>query len=152
VVNDRPSITTSHAEAARTAILATADELRRTLTALLEPLGITLQQYNVLRILRDAHPDPLTTRSLGERLAERTPGTTRLLERLERKGLVRRARPAANRRIVHCRIEPAGLELVRRADQCTGVLDPAIGRSLDPDQLNAVLAALAAIRSVNKSS
>jgi MarR family transcriptional regulator, organic hydroperoxide resistance regulator len=139
----------SQATAARTAILVAADELRRVMGTLIEPHGITLQQYHVLRILRDAHPEPLTTRALGERLVERTPGTTRLLERLERKRLVRRERPAANRRIVHCRIEPAGLDMLRQAERQGDRLDDAIARVLSPDQLGALTGALAALRALN---
>lgn len=101
---------------AGSAILRAADELGRRLVELTEPAGVTPQQVNVLRILAGAHPNPMQTLEIGERLPDRTPGTSRLLDRLAAKGLVRRQRPAANRRIVHCTLTPAGLEIVQRLE------------------------------------
>ena len=74
--------------------------------------GITLQQYNVLRILRGAGSDGIATLEIGERMVEQAPGVTRLLDRLEAKRLVRRARCRTDRRQVLCRIEPAGTRLL----------------------------------------
>lgn len=105
------------AEEATISILHTADMLRRRLAMITEPHGITPQQYNVLRILRGSHPKPLPTLEIGERLIERMPGITRLLDRLEEKGLVHRVRCAEDRRQVHCSITPAGLELLARLDE-----------------------------------
>jgi DNA-binding MarR family transcriptional regulator len=84
------------------ALLRTADTVRRTLSQVVSPHGITLQQYNVLRILRGAGPEGLPTLDVADRMIESTPGITRLLERLERKGLVRRRRPPADHRRVLC--------------------------------------------------
>ena len=98
-----------------TAVLRTADLLRRRFAAALEPRGITSQQYNVLRILRGAHPEPLPTLEVGARMIEQTPGITRLLDRLESAGLVRRQR-GDDRRLVECRITPAGLKLLAELD------------------------------------
>src|SRR5262249_14855885 len=73
-------------------LMRTADLLRRLLEQALEPSGVTAQQYNVLRILRGARPESLPTLEIAERMIERTPGITRLLDRLEAKKLVRRDR------------------------------------------------------------
>jgi DNA-binding MarR family transcriptional regulator len=97
-------------------LLRTADLLRRMLEQALEPLGVTAQQYNVLRILRGARPEPLPTLEIAERMIERTPGITRLLDRLEAKKLVRRDRCESDRRQVLCTITAAGLDLLRDAD------------------------------------
>ena len=97
-------------------LMRTADLLHRLLEQALETCGITAQQYNVLRILRGARPDPLPTLEIAERMIERTPGITRLLDRLEAKKLVRRDRRASDRRQVLCTITAAGLELLRDAD------------------------------------
>lgn len=106
----------SDGQEAAIAILRTADVLRQRFAAVVEAEGITTQQYNVLRILRGAHPEPLPTLELGERLIERMPGITRLLDRLEAKGLVTRERSAGDRRQVHCRITAAGMRLLARLD------------------------------------
>jgi DNA-binding MarR family transcriptional regulator len=106
---------TRHGEAA-VGLMRTADLLRRLLEQALEPSGVTAQQYNVLRILRGARPEPLPTLEIAERMIERTPGITRLLDRLEAKKLVERGRCESDRRQVLCTITTAGLDLLREAD------------------------------------
>jgi DNA-binding MarR family transcriptional regulator len=78
--------------------------------------GITSQQFNVLRILRGAGLGGLPTLDIAERMIEQAPGITRLLDRLERKKLVRRERPADNRRQVLCYITKPGLDLLQELD------------------------------------
>ena len=97
------------------AITRTADSLQRHTTDLLAPHGVTSQQYNVLRILRGARGEPMATLDIADRLIQRTPGITRLLDRLEEKRLVRRER-GTDRRQVHCFITEAGLELLASLD------------------------------------
>lgn len=97
-------------------VMKTADCFHRAVAAVLAPFGITPQQYNVLRILRGAEPEGLPTLAIGERLIEETPGMTRLIDRLEAKGLIRRKRRREDRRQVLCRATPAGLALLGRID------------------------------------
>lgn len=78
--------------------------------------GITPQQYNVLRILKGAGPTGLPTLDIAERMVERTPGITRLLDRLEAKKLVRRERPSGDRRQVFCYVTKSGIDLVNELD------------------------------------
>ncbi len=99
------------------ALVRTADLLRRALTRVVEPQGITLQQYNVLRILRGSGADGLPTLDIAGRMIEQAPGVTRLLDRLQAKGLVRRQRSSEDRRQIRCWITPAGLELLGRLDR-----------------------------------
>ncbi len=113
----------SVAQEAGVGLLRTADQLRRAITEVIEPYGITHQQYNVLRILRGSDPAPLATLEIAARMIEETPGITRLLDRLEAKQLVRRERCKVDRRQVHCWITPAGLALL-------GELDDPIDRTL----------------------
>jgi DNA-binding MarR family transcriptional regulator len=110
----RPFRSTS--EEATVGLLFTAEKLRRRLTEAVEAERITLQQYNVLRILRGAHPDTLPTLEIAARMLEHTPGITRLLDRLEAKRLVGRDRGRDDRRRVHVRITSQGLELLARLD------------------------------------
>ena len=91
------------------ALFRTADLLRRRFAAVMEAEGVTFQQYNVLRILRGAD-EPLPTLTIAERMVEKAPGVTRMLDRLESKGWVRRERCAQDRRQVLCSITTEGLE------------------------------------------
>ena len=102
----------SPSEEAVVALVRTADLLRRALTDVVEPQGITLQQYNVLRILRGAGTEGLPTLEIAGRMIEQAPGVTRLLDRLQAKGLVRRQRSPEDRRQVLCWITEPGLELL----------------------------------------
>jgi DNA-binding MarR family transcriptional regulator len=94
------------------ALLRTVDLVRRSLARVVEAHGITLQQYNVLRILRGAGAEGLPTLEIAERMVEQAPGVTRLLDRLEAKGLVRRKRCPEDRRQVLCFANPAALRLL----------------------------------------
>ena len=100
-------------------LLRTADLVRRQGTALVEPHGITLQQYNVLRILRGAGDEGLPTLEVAVRMVEQTPGVTRLLDRLEAKELVRRQRCPHDRRQHLCWISAKGLALLEKLDAVT---------------------------------
>lgn len=104
-------------------LLRTADVLRRRAGEVVEPFGVTLQQYNVLRILRGAGDEGLPTLAIPERMIEQTPGITRLIDRLVAKGLVRRTRVAGDRRRVQCRITPLGLDLLGRMDAAVEAFD-----------------------------
>ena len=97
-------------------IVRTADLVRRRFGRVVEPHGISGQQYNVLRILRGARPEALPTLAIAERMIEQTPGITRLLDRLERKGLVRRERCATDRRQVLCEITAPGLAVLKQLE------------------------------------
>jgi DNA-binding MarR family transcriptional regulator len=107
----------SKSQEAAVALLRTADLIRRNVAALLDPYDITAQQYNVLRILRGAGEKGLPTLDIVERLIEETPGITRLIDRLESKGLVVRERCLTDRRQVFCKITKDGLKLLGKLDK-----------------------------------
>ena len=109
----------SVAHEAVVALMRTADLVRRQMAALVEPHGITLQQYNVLRILRGGGDEGVPTLHISERMIEQAPGVTRLLDRLEAKGLIRRRRCERDRRQHLCWIEPKGLALLDDIDART---------------------------------
>ena len=104
------------AEAAGVGLLRTAEIVRRAVATAIGTHGITYQQYNVLRILRGAHPEPMPTLEIAARMIEATPGITRLLDRLEAKQLVLRKRCERDRRQVHCWISERGLVLLAELD------------------------------------
>jgi len=109
----------SPAHEATVGLMRTADLIRRQAAALIEPHGITLHQFNVLRILRGAGDEGLPTLEVAERMIEQTPGVTRLLDRLEAKELVRRQRCPKDRRQHLCWITNKGLSLLERLDIVT---------------------------------
>jgi len=111
---NRPFATPS--EEATVSLILTADLVRRSVAAVVEPHGMTAQQSRVLHILREAGPGGLPTLKVAEQMIEQAPGITRLIDRLERKGLVIRERCASDRRQVFCRITDAGLDLLHRLD------------------------------------
>jgi DNA-binding MarR family transcriptional regulator len=98
------------------AIQRVASELAQGVGEILRPAGVSGAQYNVLRILRGAGKDGLPCGEVGERLIARDPDMTRLLDRMQRQGLVSRSRAETDRRIVTTRITAKGLELVGQLD------------------------------------
>lgn len=116
-------------------LLRTADVLRQRFSDVCGRHGITLQQYNVLRILRGARPEPLPTMEIADRMIERTPGITRLLDRLDRKGLATRERCAEDRRQVLCSITSEGLALLESLDEPMDREDRAALEALDDDEI-----------------
>lgn len=107
----------SPASEAVVTLLRTADVLKRSLSRVVEPHGITLQQYNVLRILQGAGPDGLPTLDVASRMVEAAPGITRLLDRLEKKKLVRRRRCAEDHRRVLCFATEGARRLLAAVDE-----------------------------------
>ncbi len=103
-------------EAAFLDLLRTTDMLSRGLVAILKPEDLSSTQYNVLRILRGA-PEGLPCGEIAKRMITRDPDITRLLDRLEKRGLISRSREARDRRTVMARITGAGLKLLARFDE-----------------------------------
>ncbi len=101
------------------ALVRAAGRFRRAHEALCQAHGLTAQQFNVLRILRGAEragEGPLPTMTVGGRMVEPEPGITRLMGRLEDKGLVLRHRCPSDARCVRCAITPAGLDALLALD------------------------------------
>ena len=98
-------------------ILRTAAVLQRHLTQVVESERITIQQYNVLRILRGAGTAGLPTLAIRDRMIEEAAGITRLLDKLEAAGFVVRERSTPDRRQVVCQITPVGLRLLTQLDE-----------------------------------
>ena len=97
-------------------LLRTADALSRGSDALLKPSGLSATQYNVLRILRGAGAEGLACREVGCRMISRDPDITRLLDRLEARGLITRTRGDRDRRIVKTYITEEGLRILGELD------------------------------------
>jgi DNA-binding MarR family transcriptional regulator len=97
-------------------LLRTCDLLSRRLALVLKEADLSSNQYNVLRILRGA-PEGLTCGEIAGRMITRDPDVTRLLDRLEKRGLIARCRESMDRRMVLTRITGEGLRALAELDQ-----------------------------------
>lgn len=103
-------------EAAFLDLLRTADVLTRGAIGALKAEDLSPAQYNVLRILRGS-PEGLSCGEIAKRMTTHDPDVTRLLDRMERRGLISRARESRDRRMVTTRITPQGRKVVDRLDE-----------------------------------
>lgn len=127
-------------------ILRTATQIRRQFAQVVDPSGITPAQYNVLRILRGAGAAGIPTLVVRDRLLEEAPGITRLLDKLEVAGLVRRERATPDRRQVMCYITPKGLALLKKLDPIIGTVEERCGVALSAPELRVMIDLLDRIR------
>lgn len=105
------------AEAAHLAVLVTAERLKTGAAGVFKPKDLTAAQYNVLRILRGAGKDGVTCTEISGRMITRDSDITRMLDRLEARGLISRIRQADDRRVVKAFISKDGLQLLRDLDR-----------------------------------
>ena len=99
------------------AILKTADSLSQEAEQLVKSAGLTGAQYNVLRILRGAGPGGLPCSGIGDRMISHDPDMTRLLDRMEKRGVISRERQTDDRRVIKTRVTSHGLDLLKTLDQ-----------------------------------
>jgi DNA-binding MarR family transcriptional regulator len=97
--------------------IRTADWLHRGGVMLFRTVGLSPTQYNVLRILRGVGKPGISCHDIAARMITREPDLTRLLDRLEKRGLATRHRQSDDRRVVICRITEAGLTLANSLDE-----------------------------------
>ena len=133
-------------------LLRTADAVRATLSAVVEPQGVTLQQYNVLRILRGAGQDGLPTLEIASRMIENSPGITRLLDRLEAKGLVRRERCPVDRRQVLCHASAGALALLNALERPMAAATARAFAPLDAPRTSELIRLLDSLRASEPAS
>lgn len=136
----------SRAQEASIALMRTASVVSRRFARLVEPHGISLAQYNVLRILRGAGAAGLPTLAIRDRMIDEGSTVTRLLDKLEQAGLVTRDRSRPDRRQVLCVITPAGETLLAELDPAMDATDTEIMNVLDEDQIAAFIELLATVR------
>jgi DNA-binding MarR family transcriptional regulator len=116
-------------------ILRTAALLERHFAQVVAESGVTVQQYNVLRILRGAGDEGLPTLVIRDRMIHEAPGITRLLDKLEKAGLARRDRSSPDRRQVFCYITQRGLDVLAKLDEDMRQADEtAVGNLTDAEQ------------------
>ncbi|MCU0256888.1 MAG: MarR family transcriptional regulator [Vicinamibacterales bacterium] len=130
----RQSSFESPAQEALLNVLVAAGAIRELVDRACAEQGLTQGQYNVLRILRGAHPAGYPRCEIGVRLLERAPDVTRLIDRLAARGLVERLRGAEDRRQSVTRITRAGLDVLRKLDRPVGRITRLIeSRLTDPE-------------------
>jgi len=124
----------------------TFEALQNEITGFLKPYQLTPTQYNMLRILRGAGPKGLTCGQATERMISPDPDVTRLLDRLEARGLILRERSREDRRVVITRITAEGLALAAEIDKpLAGLLGKIMGR-IGKDRLKELIEILEALR------
>ena len=136
----------SSAEEVVVSVLRTAAVIQRHLAQVVEAHGVTIQQYNVLRILRGAGDAGLPTLAIRDRMVEEAAGITRLLDKLESAGYVVRERSTPDRRQVLCHITPKGEALITSLDGPMDVANQRAGSNLDDDERTQLIDLLGAIR------
>lgn len=102
---------------ALTNIIFTSNWVLNTLAQALKPTGLSLQQFNALSILYGQPNQTATVNLIGDRLIDRMPNTSRLLNKLMEKGLIEKERNANDQRVVYVRLTPSGANLKEQARQ-----------------------------------
>ena len=139
----------SPAQEATIALLRTASIVSRALGRVVETSGLSLAQYNALRIIRGAGSAGIPTLSIRERMIEEGTTITRLLDKLEDAGLIRRERTIPDRRQVVCFTTDAGRALLDRLDPRVDAADEQAMASLSGAQLDRFIELLDAVRAAN---
>ena len=128
-------------------LLRTHDALVHEASRFFQTYGITHQQYNVLRILYvRAQESGISCQEIGQRLIERVPDITRLLDRLERAELIRRTRCRDDRRVVRVQLTERGLDLVEELHPRTLELHQTLVGHVSDDDLRTAIRVLRAMR------
>jgi DNA-binding MarR family transcriptional regulator len=128
------------------ALQRTADRLGWRLSEMLKAYGLSPTQYNALRILRGAGEEGWACKEIAERMINHDPDVTRLLDRLERRGLVARSREGRDRRVITTRITPAGLDLLSTLDRPIAEFNRKMLGHLGEERLRALIDLLEAAR------
>lgn len=146
----RPFHSTAHE--ALVSVLRTAAVVQRLTAQVVEASGVTVQQYNVLRILRGAGAAGLPTLAIRDRMIEEAAGITRLIDKLESAGYVVRERSTPDRRQVLCQITPAGLTLLEGLDAPVDAMTETAFATLDEREKASLVELLGAVRAACRGS
>jgi DNA-binding MarR family transcriptional regulator len=139
----------SPAQEATLALLRTASVVGRAIARVLEPWRLSLAQYNALRIIRGAGSGGIPTLGIRDRMIEEGTTITRLLDKLEESGLIRRERPGPDRRQVICYVTSEGKKLLDEIDPLIDAADEEAVSVLTEEELNQFLDYLDAVRDAN---
>ncbi len=115
----------------------------------LNPFGLTLQQFNVLRILRGRNGDAACLESITNDMIHRMSNTSRLVDKLIEKGLVRRAVCKENRRKVDIFITQKGLDLLNEIEPTLDTSEKEITAALSKKEMEQLLQLITKIKTIN---
>lgn len=132
-------------------ILRTAALIERHFAQVVARTGVTVQQYNVLRILRGAGDEGLPTLVIRDRMIHAAPGITRLLDKLEKAELARRERTSTDRRQVFCYITPKGIDVLKTLDEEMRRADEMAVGSLNEEEQRQLVKLLEGVRAVHRA-
>ena len=132
------------------ALARTNDQIQRHFDKFFKRYDLTGTQYNALRILRGAGETGLPCSEIGQRMITRDPDITRLLARLEQRGLCTRVREEKDRRVILGRIAPSGLKLLREIDQPVQDLGRRLVSQMGETRLRSLIRILDQIRDGSK--
>jgi len=116
-------------------LMYTSRVIEESILSVLKPYDLTMQQYNVLRILRGQKGNPANLSTIQERMVDRSSNTTRLVDKLIKKGWVKRNVCAENRRKVEIFITSTGLEILQTLDPITEAHNETIVTALNQTEL-----------------
>ena len=139
----------SREQEATVALLRTASVVSRALARVIEPWGLSLAQYNALRIIRGAGTGGIPTLSIRERMIEEGTTITRLLDKLEEAGYIRRERSTPDRRQVICQATAAGRALLDELDPIVDAADEEVVAVLGATDLAHFIELLDRVRADN---
>lgn len=108
-------------------LIFTSNWMREKISGIYDAEGITLQQFNILRILRGSYPHPLSTLQIRERMLDKMSDTSRIVDRLLAKGLVKKIKCRKDRRLVDITISDKGLKMLERLDKRQDEMDAVLG-------------------------
>ena len=139
----------SPAQEATVALLRTASVVGRALARVIEPWGLSLAQYNALRIIRGAGTGGIPTLAIRERMIEEGTTITRILDKLEDAGHIRRERSTPDRRQVMCIATAAGRKLLDEIDPIVDAADEEAVAALSARQVDQLIELLDVVRAAN---
>jgi MarR family transcriptional regulator, organic hydroperoxide resistance regulator len=139
----------SRQQEATIALLRTASVVSRSLARVVEPWSLSLAQYNALRIIRGAGDAGIATLSIRERMIEEGTTMTRILDKLEASGYVRRERPRMDRRQVVCFATIEGRRILDKLDPTVDIADEEAVAALAAHDLDRFITMLDSIRLAN---
>lgn len=119
-------------------LILIANRINDALNQALKPFGVSLQQFNVLRILRGQKGEPANLSTLNDRMVHKMSNTTRLVDKLKAKGFVDRRTCISNRRKIEIRITDSGREALRQMDEVVDAAEDTFMKSLSPTEMKAL--------------
>lgn len=139
----------SQGQEATVTLLRTASVVRRALSRVIEPSGLSLAQYGALRIIRGAGSGGIATLTIRERMIEEGTTITRILDKLEKAGLIRRERSEPDRRQVTCYITAAGNRVLDKLRPKVDAADTDAMAALSEGEVEQLIELLNTVRAAN---